>query len=77
MSLTPRIEKRGYLQVEWYLCKGNDCDGPRGTGEASIRALRVERSIGAPDIVEVTFLDGPGDEVWHVPRAVLRAMAKA
>lgn len=70
-----RVAKKSYLEVEWYLCENGDCDGPRGTGEASIRTLRVEESDREDDAVQVSFLGS--DAFYIVPRVVLKEMAKA
>lgn len=73
-----RIEKKSYLQVQWYQCKGDDCDGPRGTGEASIHTVRAEASRRGDNLVEVRLLDVNGDDTFYlVPREVLKEMAKA
>ena len=70
--IEPRIEKRSYLEVEWYECKGDECDGPRGLDEARIIVLRIEVSDQDIDLIEVNV----DERKYFVPRKVLDAMAK-
>ncbi len=73
-----RIAKKSYLEVEWYECKEDNCDGPRGIGEAGINVVRAEASTRGDGLVEVRLLDVNGDDTFYlVPREVLKAMSTA